>query len=74
MDYNPEDHILTGRHAIGAWVACFTMLATVFGAPAALHRANTVVAHARAAVTGPQLCQRHARPVNTDPIRAVRPS
>ena len=62
MDYDPDDHILTGRRVIGAWVACFAMLATVFGAPPALHRAHTVVAQARTAVTGPQLCQRHAHP------------
>jgi hypothetical protein len=74
MDYDPEDHILAGRHAIGAWVACFTMLATVFGAPAAVHRANTVVAHARAAVAGPQLCQRHARPAAVVPTRTMQPS
>jgi hypothetical protein len=76
MDYDPDDHILTGRRVIGAWVACFTILASMFVAPPALHRAHTVVAHvvahARAAATGPALCQRHA-PAASDPSRTVRP-
>jgi hypothetical protein len=79
MDYDPADHILTGRRVIGAWVACLAILAAVFVAPPALHRTTTVVAqaraavvaHAKAAVKAPQLCQRHARP---DPSRAVQPS
>ena len=78
MDYNPDDHILTGRRVIGAWIACFSILAAVFAAPPALHRANTVVAQARAAIvaharpaaTGPQLCKWHAPPET----RKVRPS
>jgi hypothetical protein len=59
MEYDPADHILTGRRVIGAWVVCLTTLASVFVAPPALHRATTVVAQARAAITGPALCQRH---------------
>ena len=82
MDYDPADHILTGRRVIGAWIACLTILAAVFIAPPAVHRATTVVAQARAAVvaharvpaTGPALCLWHARPANADPSRTARPS
>jgi hypothetical protein len=82
MDYDPADHILTGSRVIGAWVACLAILAVVFVAPPALHRATTVaaqaravvVAHARAAVKAPQVCQRHVQPVPPGPGRTVQPS
>ena len=64
MEYDPADHILTGRRVVGAWVVCLTILGAVFVAPAMLHRATAVVAtaYARAAAKPPQLCQRHIAP------------
>ena len=63
MEYDPNDHILTGRRVIGAWVACLAILGTVFVAPVALHRTTAVVGEAYAKATAAkapqQLCQRH---------------
>ncbi|HWB51096.1 MAG TPA: hypothetical protein VG651_18440 [Stellaceae bacterium] len=67
MDYDPADHMLTGRCVAGAWVACLAVLAAVFIGPPAVHHTTAVVAqaraavvaHARAVVKGPQLCRRH---------------
>jgi hypothetical protein len=85
MDYDPADHVPTGRQVAAAWVACLAIAALMFAGPVVWHDASSAIATAHARMTTtphsptavtPALCEHHDphRPAARDPSLALQPS